>query len=79
MLHDIAGSVDEALVLGHEKDGAQVAGEAQGQDEGGDGPHPQAQHTSRSQHTCNSRHVILFIRLQHGQTLNVSFSLKLTC
>ncbi len=53
MLHDIAGGVDEALVLGHEEDGAQVAGEAQGQDEGGDGPHTQAQHTSRSQHTCN--------------------------
>jgi hypothetical protein len=33
MLHDIAGSVDEALVLGHEEDGAQVAGEAEGQDE----------------------------------------------
>ncbi len=53
MLYDVACGVDEALVLGHEEDGAQVAGEAQGQDEGGDGPHPQAQHPSRPQHTCN--------------------------
>jgi hypothetical protein len=53
MLHDITGCVDEALVLRHEEDGAQVAREAEGQDEGGDGPHPQAQHPSRSQHTCN--------------------------
>ncbi len=57
MLHDVAGGVDESLVLGHEKDGAQVAGEAEGQDEGGDGPHPQAQHPSRPQHTCNSKFI----------------------
>jgi hypothetical protein len=57
MLHDVAGGVDEALVLGHEEDGAQVAGEAEGQDEGGDGPHTQAQHPSRPQHTCNSKFI----------------------
>ncbi len=54
MLHDVASSVDEALVLGHEEDGAQVAGEAEGEDEGGDGPDTQAQHPCRPQHTCNS-------------------------
>ena len=57
MLHDVAGCVDEALVLGHEEDGAQVAGEAEGKDEGGDGPHTQAQNPSRPQHTCNSKFI----------------------
>jgi len=52
MIEDIAGSVDEALVGGHEEDGPQVAGEAEGEDEGEEGPVPQAEEGRGRQHHC---------------------------